>query len=125
MSLLQEFKTFAMKGNVIDLAVGIVVGAAFGKIVSSLVGDLIMPLVGTILGGVDFSGLALNIGSASVKYGRFIQSCVDFLIIAAAIFLVVKLINRMQREQPEPAAPAAPPRQEALLEEIRNLLKSR
>jgi large conductance mechanosensitive channel len=125
MRMLQEFKSFAMKGNVVDLAVGIVIGAAFGKIVSSLVGDLIMPILGTILGGVDFSGLALNVGSASVKYGKFIQSGVDFLIIAAAIFLVVKLINRVNREEPKPAAPAAPPRQEVLLEEIRDLLKSR
>jgi large conductance mechanosensitive channel len=125
MSMLQEFKTFAMKGNVIDLAVGIVIGAAFGKIVSSLVGDLIMPIVGTIVGGIDFTGLAVNIGSASVKYGKFIQSCVDFLIIAAAIFLAVKAINRLKREEPKPAEPAAPPRQEVLLEEIRDLLKAR
>lgn len=125
MNLLQEFKSFAMKGNVVDLAVGIVIGAAFGKIVSSLVGDMIMPLVGTIVGGIDFSGLAMTIGSASVKYGKFIQSCVDFLIIAAAIFLVVKAINRLKREEQAPAAPAAPPRQEVLLEEIRDLLKRR
>ena len=124
MSILKEFKSFAMKGNVVDLAVGIVIGAAFGKIVSSLVGDIIMPVVGTIVGGVDFSGLAVNIGAASVKYGKFIQSTVDFVIIAAAIFMVVKAINRMQRaEQAKPATPAAPPRQEVLLEEIRDLLK--
>jgi len=123
MSLLQEFKSFAMKGNVVDLAVGIVIGAAFGKIVASLVGDMIMPIVGSLIGGVDFSGLAVKIGSASVMYGKFIQSCVDFLIIAAAIFLVVKAINRVKREEQEPAAPAAPPRQEVLLAEIRDLLK--
>ncbi len=123
MGMLQEFKSFAMKGNVVDLAVGIVIGAAFGKIVSSLVGDIIMPVVGSIVGGVDFSGLAVSIGDASVKYGKFIQSAVDFVIIAAAIFLVVKAINRMQRTAPKPAAPAAPPRQELLLEEIRDLLK--
>jgi len=124
MSLMQEFKRFAMKGNVIDLAVGIVIGAAFGKIVSSLVGDLLMPVVGLLIGGVDFSGLAITIGNASVKYGKFIQSGVDFVIIAAAIFLVVKAINRVQREKPAaPAAPPAPPRQEVLLEEIRDLLK--
>jgi len=122
--MLKEFKSFAMKGNVVDLAVGIVIGAAFGKIVSSLVGDIIMPVVGTIVGGVDFSGLAVNIGEASVKYGKFFQSTVDFVIIAAAIFMVVKAINRMQRaEQAKPATPAAPPRQEVLLEEIRDLLK--
>ena len=122
MGVLQEFKSFAMKGNVVDLAVGIVIGAAFGKIVSSLVGDMIMPVVGLLAGGIDFSGLAMTIGKASVNYGKFIQTCVDFLIIAAAIFLVVKAINRLKREE---AAPAAPPRQEALLEEIRDLLKAR
>jgi large conductance mechanosensitive channel len=122
--MLQDFKSFAMKGNVVDLAVGIVIGAAFGKIISALVGDIIMPIVGSIVGGVDFSGLAVNIGEASVKYGKFVQSAVDFLIVAAAIFLVVKAINRLQRaEQAKPAAPAAPPRQEVLLEEIRDLLK--
>lgn len=123
MSMLKEFKSFAMKGNVVDLAVGIVIGAAFGKIVSSLVADVIMPIVGLMAGGIDFSGLAVTIGEASVKYGRFIQSAVDFVIIAAAIFLVVKAINRMQREEEKPAAPAAPPRQEVLLAEIRDLLK--
>ncbi len=123
MSMLKEFRNFAMKGNVVDLAVGIVIGAAFGKIVSSLVGDIIMPVVGSIAGGVDFSSLAVNIGDASVKYGKFVQSGVDFVIIAAAIFLVVKGINRMKREEAKPAAPAAPPRQELLLEEIRDLLK--
>ena len=120
MSMLQEFKSFAMKGNVVDLAVGIVIGAAFGKIVSSLVGDMIMPVVGLLAGGIDFSGLAMTIGKASVNYGKFIQTCVDFVIIAAAIFLVVKAINRLKREA---AAPAAAPRQEILLEEIRDLLK--
>lgn len=125
MSMLKEFKSFAMKGNVVDLAVGIVIGAAFGKIISSLVADIIMPIVGSILGGVDFTGLAVNIGEASVKYGKFIQSAVDFVIIAAAIFMVVQAINRLKREEPKPvpAAPPAPPRQEQLLEEIRDLLK--
>lgn len=123
MSMLKEFKSFAMKGNVVDLAVGIVIGAAFGKIVSSLVADIIMPIVGLVVGGIDFTGLAVNIGEASVKYGKFIQSAVDFVIIAAAIFLVVKAINRMKREEAKPATPAAPPRQEVLLEQIRDLLK--
>lgn len=123
MSMLQEFKAFAMKGNVVDLAVGVVIGAAFGKIVASLVEDVIMPLVGTLIGGVNFSGLAITVGSATLKYGKFIQTCLDFLIIAWAIFIAVKLINRMRRE--EPAAPAAPPKQEVLLEEIRDLLKKR
>ena len=124
MSMVKEFREFAMKGNVVDLAVGVIIGAAFGKIVASLVGDVVMPLVGTLIGGVDFSGLAIQVGSASIKYGKFLQTCVDFLIIAWAIFIVVKLINRLRREDanPEPA-PAAPPRQEVLLEEIRDLLK--
>ena len=125
MSMLQEFKSFAMKGNVVDLAVGIVIGAAFGKIVSSLVGDMIMPVVVLLAGGIDFSGLAMTIGKASVNYGKFIQTCVDFVIIAAAIFLVVKAINRLKREEAKPDAPAAAPRQEMLLEEIRDLLKAR
>ena len=123
MSMLQEFKSFAMKGNVVDLAVGVIIGAAFGKIVASLVEDVIMPLVGTLLGGVNFSGLAITVGSATLKYGKFLQTCLDFLIIAWAIFIAVKLINRMRKE--EPAAPAAPPKQEVLLEEIRDLLKKR
>jgi large conductance mechanosensitive channel len=121
MSILQEFKSFAMKGNVVDLAVGVIIGVAFGKIVASLVEDVIMPLVGAVIGGVNFAGLALTVGSATVKYGKFLQSCLDFLIIASVIFLAVKLINRLRRE--EPAAPPAPPRQEVLLEEIRDLLK--
>ena len=125
MSLMTEFKEFAMKGNVVDMAVGVVIGTAFGKIVSSLVGDLIMPVVGLLAGGIDFSGLAVTIGKASVSYGKFIQSCVDFLIIAAAIFLVVKVINRLKRDAAKADAPAPPPRQEALLEEIRDLLKAR
>jgi large conductance mechanosensitive channel len=121
MSMLQEFKSFAMKGNVVDLAVGVIIGAAFGKIVASLVEDVIMPLLGTLIGGINFSGLAVSVGSATLKYGKFLQTCLDFVIIAWAIFVAVKLINRLRRE--EPAAPAAPPRQELLLEEIRDLLK--
>lgn len=124
MSMLQEFKSFAMKGNVVDLAVGVIIGAAFGKIVASLVGDVIMPIVGMLVGGVDFTGLSVQVGSANIAYGKFLQTCVDFLIIAWAIFVAVKLINRLRREEPAaPAAPPAPPRQEALLEEIRDLLK--
>jgi large conductance mechanosensitive channel len=125
MSMLKEFREFAVKGNVVDLAVAVIIGGAFGKIVSSLVGDVVMPLVGALLGGVNFTGLAFKIGSATVLYGKFLQSCVDFLIIAWVIFLAVKLINRLKREQPTEAAPAAPPRQEVLLEEIRDLLRSR
>jgi len=123
MSMLQEFKSFAMKGNVVDLAVGVIIGAAFGKIVASLVEDVIMPLVGTLIGGVNFSCLAFCVGSATLKYGKFLQTCLDFLIIAWAIFIAVKLINRLRKE--EPAAPAAPPKQEVLLEEIRDILKKR
>ena len=123
MKMLQEFKSFAMKGNVVDLAVGVIIGAAFGKIVASLVEDVIMPLLGTLIGGVNFSTLAFTVGSATLKYGKFLQTCLDFLIIAWAIFIAVKLINRLRKE--EPAAPAAPPKQEVLLEEIRDILKKR
>ena len=121
MSLLKEFRDFAVKGNVIDLAVGVIIGGAFGKIVASLVEDMVMPAVGVLVGGLDFKALALQIGGAKLTYGKFIQTCVDFFIIAAAIFLAVKLINRFR--QKEEAKPAAPPRQEQLLEEIRDLLR--
>jgi large conductance mechanosensitive channel len=123
MSIAREFREFAVKGNVMDLAVGVIIGAAFGKIVSSLVEDVVMPVVGSLMGGLDFSGLAVKVGSATLKYGKFLQTCVDFLIIAWAIFLIVKLINRLKREDEKPAEPKAPPRQEVLLEEIRDLLK--
>jgi len=124
MSIVREFREFAVKGNVMDLAVGVIIGAAFGKIVGSLVEDLVMPLIGTLMGGLDFSGLAVRIGTATIKYGKFLQTCLDFLIIAWAVFLMVKAVNRLRREEPAaPPAPAAPPRQEALLEEIRDLLK--
>jgi large conductance mechanosensitive channel len=129
MSIVKEFREFAIKGNVVDLAVGVIIGGAFGKIVSSLVEDLVMPLIGTLMGGLDFGGLAFKIGSATIKYGKFLQTCLDFLIIAWAIFLMVKVINRLKREEEKPAEaasqPAAPPRQEALLEEIRDLLKKK
>lgn len=123
MSMIKEFREFAMKGNVVDLAVGVIIGGAFGKIVASIVEDMVMPVVGALLGGVDFAGLAIKIGSATVKYGKFLQTCLDFLIIAWAIFLIVKLINRLKREEVAAPAPAVPPRQEVLLEEIRDLLK--
>jgi len=122
MSIVKEFREFAIKGNVMDLAVGVIIGAAFGKIVSSLVEDVVMPVIGTLVGGLDFSTLAVKVGSATLKYGKFLQTCLDFLIIAWAIFLLVKLINRLKREE-EAAPPPAPPRQEVLLEEIRDLLK--
>ena len=123
MSIVKEFREFAIKGNAVDLAVGVIIGAAFGKIVASLVGDVVMPLLGTLLGGLDFTGLAVQIGQAKIQYGKFIQTCLDFIIIAWAIFLAVKVINRLKRK--EEAAPTAPPRQEVLLEEIRDLLKAR
>ena len=121
MSIVKEFREFAVKGNVMDLAVGVIIGAAFGKIVSSFVEDLVMPLIGTLLGGLDFSGLAIKVGTATIKYGKFLQTCLDFLIIAWVVFLMVKAVNRLR--QVEPPAPAAPPRQEALLAEIRDLLR--
>ena len=124
MSIVKEFREFAVKGNAVDLAVAVIIGAAFGKIVASLVGDIAMPLVGTLLGGLDFSDLAMEVGEAKIQYGKFLQTCVDFVIIAWVIFLAVKLINRLKREEPAKADPT-PPRQEQLLEEIRDLLKQK
>ena len=124
MGMVSEFKEFAMRGNVVDLAVGVVIGAAFGKIVASLVNDIIMPLVGTLLGGVNFTNLMVEVGNAKIQYGNFIQTVVDFLIIAWAIFVAVKVLNRLKRQEPPPAPPA-PPREEQLLTEIRDLLKQR
>jgi large conductance mechanosensitive channel len=127
-----EFKEFAMKGNVVDLAVGVIIGAAFGKIVSSLVGDLFMPVLGRIMGGFNFSDLAVALGKdptgkdVLIKYGAFAQTIFDFVIIAAVLFLIIKAINRLKRPAPAaPAAPAPPPRSEVLLEEIRDLLAKR
>ena len=133
MGMMQEFKTFAVKGNVIDMAVGIVIGAAFGKIVSSFVADVIMPPIGVALGGVDFSSLAWTVQEAvgetaavTINYGAFIQTVVDFTIIALAIFMVVKAINNMKKQEEEaPKAPPAPSKEEVLLTEIRDLLKNR
>ena len=128
MSVMQEFKEFAMKGNVVDMAVGVVIGGAFGKIVSSFVGDVVMPLLGKIVGGVNFSDLAFDLGLSPagepvlLKYGAFLQSAFDFLIIAAAIFMAVKAINRL-KTPPPPAEPPPPPADVALLTEIRDLLK--
>lgn len=98
--MLKEFREFAIRGNVIDLAVAVIIGGAFGKIISSLVDDIIMPLIGLLIGGVDFSSLAIQVGSAQVKYGAFIQNIVDFLIIAFVIFLMVRAMNRFKREEP-------------------------
>jgi large conductance mechanosensitive channel len=120
MSILKEFREFAVKGNVVDLAVGVIIGAAFGKIVASLVGDIVMPMVGVLIGGFDFKSLAFQFRDAKIAYGNFLQNVVDFVIIAACIFAAIKLINRFREKE---AKPAAPPRQEQLLEEIRDLLK--
>ena len=124
MSIAREFREFAMKGNVVDLAVGVIIGAAFGKIGASAVSDILMPLVGTLLGGLDFSALMVEIGNAKIQYGKFIQTCVDFAIIAWSIFVAVKVINRMKRAEPPPAPPT-PPREEQLLTEIRDLLRQK
>jgi large conductance mechanosensitive channel len=120
--LLREFREFAVKGNIVDLAVAVIIGGAFGKIISSLVEDIIMPGVGA-LGGVDFKSLAVQVGEAKILYGKFIQTCVDFVIIAASIFFAVKLINHLRRKEEDKPPAAPPPRQEKLLEEIRDLLK--
>lgn len=122
--MLKEFKAFISRGNVMDLAVGVVIGGAFSKIVSSLVGDVIMPAIGMLSGGVSFKDLSIKVGEASINYGLFIQSVVDFLIIAVTIFLFVKLISKMRRPKAEAPAPPAPlTREGQLLEEIRDLLK--
>ncbi len=132
MGLASEFKEFAMKGNVVDLAVGVIIGAAFGKIVSSLVGDLFMPILGKLIGGVNFSDLAVDLGKdpagkeVLVKYGAFLQTTFDFLIIAVVLFFTIKAINRLKRPHPADAPPPPPPpRSEVLLEEIRDLLAKR
>jgi large conductance mechanosensitive channel len=131
MSMLQEFKTFAVKGNVMDMAVGIIVGGAFGKIVSSFVSDVIMPPIGLLIGGVNFSDLAITLKKAAgataavtMNYGKFIQTVVDFTIIAFAIFLVVKVMNSLKKkEEAAPAVPPPPSAEQQLLTEIRDLLK--
>ncbi len=136
MSMLSEFKEFAAKGSVVDLAVGVIIGGAFGKIVSSLTNDILMPPIGLLLGKVDFSNLFLNLsgkpveslaeakrlGLATLNYGVFFNSIIDFVIIAFAVFLLVKQVNRFKREAP--TAPAAPPADVQLLTEIRDLLKA-
>ena len=126
MGLIKEFKEFAMKGNVMDMAVGVIIGAAFGKIVSSLVDDILMPLIGTITGGIDFTALTAEVGKAQIKYGTFIQNVVDFLIVAFCIFLMLKGINKLNRKKEEPAeeAPAGPTTEE-LLADIKEILKQK
>jgi len=130
--MVQEFKQFAMRGNVVDLAVGVIIGAAFGKIVSSLVADVVMPLLGLIVGGVDFSDMAITLKAAEgetpavlLSYGKLVQSTFDFMIVAFAIFMVVKGINRMKKAEipPPPPPPPGPSNEEKLLAEIRDLLK--
>lgn len=133
MSIVQEFKEFAVKGNAVDMAVGIIIGAAFGKVVSSVVGDVVMPPIGMLLGGMDFTSLALTLSPATtdtpavvIGYGKFIQTLVDFIIVAFAIFMLIKGINSLKRKQEAvPAAPPAPSAEQILLTEIRDLLKSR
>ena len=133
MGMMKEFKEFAVKGNVIDMAVGIIIGAAFGKIVSSFVADVIMPPIGLAVGGVDFTNLAVTLRAASadtaavvIGYGKFIQTVVDFSIVAFAIFLAIKAINTLKRKEEEaPKAPPEPSKQEVLLGEIRDLLAKR
>lgn len=136
MSMLQEFKDFTMKGNVVDMAVGVIIGGAFGKIVSSIVADVIMPPIGVILGGVNFSDLVITIKEATknaagvdvpavvISYGKFIQTVIDFTIIAAAIFLIIKLINSAKKKAEEAVSEPAPSKEEVLLTEIRDLLKN-
>ncbi|MCA9370783.1 MAG: large-conductance mechanosensitive channel protein MscL [Candidatus Peregrinibacteria bacterium] len=121
--MFKEFKEFAMRGNVVDMAVGIIIGAAFGKIVSSLVQDIILPIIGSF-GRFDFTALHLTIGESVIAYGNFIQTVVDFLIVAFSIFIVVRQMNRLKKREEAPKK-AAPPRQEVLLEEIRDLLKKK
>ncbi|PKM42998.1 MAG: large conductance mechanosensitive channel protein MscL [Gammaproteobacteria bacterium HGW-Gammaproteobacteria-1] len=132
MGMVQEFKAFAVRGNVVDMAVGIIIGAAFGKIVSSLVADVVMPPLGLLIGGVDFSDLVFSLpvikegaAAVTVNYGRFIQTVVDFTIVAFAVFLLVKGINRLRRHEEEaPPVPPVPSAEEVLLTEIRDLLKA-
>jgi large conductance mechanosensitive channel len=133
MGLAKEFREFAVKGNVVDMAVGVIIGASFGKIVSSLVADVVTPPLGLLIGGVNFSHLQVTLREAhdqlpavTLKYGIFIQTVFDFLIVAVAIFLMIKMINRLKRQQEaKPAAPPEPTKQELLLAEIRDLLKTR
>jgi large conductance mechanosensitive channel len=133
MSIIKEFREFAVKGNVVDMAVGIIIGAAFGKIVSSFVNDVITPPLGYVIGGVDFNDLAVTLPAiqdgrdpVTINYGAFLQTLLDFTIVALAIFFVIKMINRLKRkEEVAPSAPAPPTREEVLLTEIRDLLKQR
>jgi len=124
MSMIKEFREFAVKGNIVDLAVAVIIGAAFGKIVASLVEDIVMPVVGSF-GRVDFKSLMWQVGDAKIMYGKFLQTCVDFFIITLAIFVMVKIINELRRKYEDKPPAATPPRQEQLQEEIRDLLKKK
>jgi large conductance mechanosensitive channel len=124
----KEFQQFLSRGNVVDLAVAVILGAAFGAIVTSLVNDIIMPLIGILLGGISFTSLMLEVGTAQVKYGNFIQALVNFLIIAFVVFMIVRSINKIQARYKKPAAPATPPppsEDVVLLTDIRDLLRDR
>ncbi len=123
----KEFQEFLKRGNVVDLAIAVILGAAFGAIVTSLVNDLIMPLIGIIIGGISFTGMVLQVGTAQLKYGNFIQALVNFLIIAFVLFLAIRAYNRLRAPKPAPAAPVAPPTPQdvIILSEIRDLLKER
>jgi large conductance mechanosensitive channel len=123
--MFEEFKKFIAKGNVLDLTVAVIIGAAFGAIVTSLVNDIIMPLIGVILGGVDFTSLAFQVGNESVNYGNFIQAVINFLIIAFVIFVIVRTANNMKKKEEEKPAEPAGPTTEELLIEIRDLLKAK
>ena len=125
MGFFKEFKEFALKGNVMDMAVGVIIGGAFGKIVSSLVDDVLMPIIGMITGGVDISGLSAKVGEATVKYGTFLQNIIDFAIIAFCIFCMIKAMNKLKKqEEPAPEAPAGPTTEE-LLADIKDILKNK
>ena len=125
MGFIKEFKEFALKGNVMDMAVGVIIGGAFGKIVTSLVDDVLMPIIGMLTGGVDFNGLVAKVGDATVKYGTFIQNIIDFLIIALCIFCMIKAMNKLKKqEEPAPEAPAGPTTEE-LLADIKDILKNK
>ena len=123
--MLKEFKKFIARGNVMDLAVGVIMGGAFGKIVTSIVSDILMPLIGVIIGGIDFTGLSLKIGESEIKYGNFVQNVIVFLIVAFCIFIMVKIVNKIthKEEEKKEEAPAPKPDDVVLLEEIRDLLK--
>jgi large conductance mechanosensitive channel len=124
--MIQEFKAFAMKGNVLDLAVGVIIGGAFGSIVNSLVGDVFMPIIGIMTGGIDFSGLSVTVGEAAIAYGKFIQATFVFLITAWALFLVVKGANALRKqEEAKPTEPPPPSKEVVLLTEIRDALRTR